>query len=476
MRLPISVCICLLFFYSCDKALEIKPQNSLLNEVAITTPADLSNVVEGIYDGLQSGMVLGGNRYIYADLFADDAAVIETQLNGFGTLEIYNRTMTSQINDLRNMWRDGYSVINRANNVIRVINEGSLNTHADFNPTTFTIYKASSLFARAIVHFEMVRFWGNAYDVDNPGSNTQLGIPYRKDATLAGPIGLEIARNSVEEVYNLVKDDLKEANNMLDTLSDGSSLYNEWYRHKVDKWVVKALLAKVYFFMGKYTEASSVAEEVINSGAFTLETNPRNNFTKSGYANNDEQIFQLVSISTDQSGNPAWGYSRYGYPLLTSLESSMSLFHTNDKRLDNINGYFYVSFFGDSTIAKYDLPNATNGINMTVLRLSEMHLIAAESNLSTGGNGNRIRSEALYTELYQTRVGSAPVIPSANDSLKTAIQLERRLEFMFEGDRYHNLKRMKQPLRNGVPYDDPSLLFRIPQEEMSGNPLMVQNP
>jgi hypothetical protein len=47
---------------------------------------------------------------------------------------------------------------------------------------------------------------------------------------------------------------------------------------------------------------------------------------------------------------------------------------------------------------------------------------------------------------------------------------------MFEGDRYHNLKRMKQPLRNAVPYNDPSLLFKIPQEEMSGNNLMEQNP
>ena len=154
----------------------------------------------------------------------------------------------------------------------------------------------------------------------------------------------------------------------------------------------------------------------------------------------------------------------------------MSQFHTNDQRLGNIDGYFYVSFFGDSTIAKYDLPNAVNGINMTVLRLAEMYLIVAESNMSSGGNGNRSRAEELYTELYQLRVGSPPAIPSTNDSLTTAIQLERRLELMFEGDRYHNLKRMKMTLRNGVPYNDPALLFRIPQEEMSGNGLMVQNP
>jgi hypothetical protein len=67
--------------------------------------------------------------------------------------------MTPQIGDLRNMWSSGYSVINRANNVIKVIDEGTLNDHEEYNPTDFAVYKATALFARASVHFEMLRFW-----------------------------------------------------------------------------------------------------------------------------------------------------------------------------------------------------------------------------------------------------------------------------------------------------------------------------
>jgi len=158
------------------------------------------------------------------------------------------------------------------------------------------------------------------------------------------------------------------------------------------------------------------------------------------------------------------------------LASAMSLYPTGDTRVNNSNGYYYVSFLGDSTIAKYDLPNAVYGINMCVLRLAEMYLIVAESNLSTGGNGDVTRATDLYSELYELRRGSAPTIPADQAQLLQNIRLERRLELMFEGDRLHNLKRMKEPLRNGIPYNDPSVLFKIPQEEMSGNSLMQQNP
>lgn len=463
-------------FFSCEKALEIEPLNSLENDEAITTPADLANVVEAIYDGLQNGLVLGGNPYIYADLMADDANVLETGLSPFGTLEIYNRTTTTQIGDLRNMWSSGYSVINRANNVLKVIDEGSLNNHPNYDAKTFALFKGTALFARAVAHLNLVRFWGQPYDVDAPGSNTQLGVPYRLDPTLEGPQGLEIARNTVEEVYDFIINDLSLAEDLTDTLDAGDDLYTDWYRHKVDKWVIKAMLSRVYFFSGNYNLSSAYAEAVLSSGLYVLESNPRSSFTRAGTDFNNEQIFQLISINTDQTGTPAWAFSRYANPIFKPVNDVYDLFHGGDSRLNNNNGYFYVSFFGDSTIAKYDLANAFNGINMTVLRLAEMYLNIAESNISNGGNGDQTRAEVLYSELYQLRTGSTPYIPSTTDSLLQSIQLERRLELMFEGDRYHNLKRMKQALRGGIPYNDNSLLFKIPQEEMSGNGLMVQNP
>ena len=63
---------------------------------------------------------------LYADLLAEDTQVDESQLSPFGTLEIYQRSTTIQISTLRSTWREAYKVINRANNIIRVVDENLL--------------------------------------------------------------------------------------------------------------------------------------------------------------------------------------------------------------------------------------------------------------------------------------------------------------------------------------------------------------
>ena len=169
---------------------------------------------------------------------------------------------------------------------------------------------------------------------DAVGSNAQLGVPYRTDPTTSGPEGLDMARNTVEEVYNNVVSDLLEAEILMSNMLSGSSIYDEWYRHKVDKWVIKAMLSRVYFYMGNNSLASSYAEEVIASGEFSLINAPKENFAQAGTNFTSEQIFQLVSIATDQSGNPAWGYTRFGSPIFMPNSDNIKLFHDNDIRLD----------------------------------------------------------------------------------------------------------------------------------------------
>jgi hypothetical protein len=170
------------------------------------------------------------------------------------------------------------------------------------------------------------------------------------------------------------------------------------------KGVVKAYKSRVLFFMGRYAEAAALADEVINSGIFSFENNPRANFTQAGGNFTSEQIFQLISIAEDQSGNPSWAYSRFSNPIFAPDSTAKWLFHSGDRRLSNTEGYFYGNFFGDTTIAKYDLANAFSGINMTVLRLSELYLTAAESHLSAS-TVNQTRAADLYSDLYEARTG-----------------------------------------------------------------------
>ena len=58
--------------------------------------------------------------------------------------------------------------------------------------------------------------------------------------------------------------------------------------------------------------------------------------------------------------------------------------------------------------------------------------------------------------------------------LLDAILLERRIELAFEGQRLGDLQRLQQDI-TGLPYDDPSIAFPIPQDEIDANDNIQQN-
>ncbi|MEL6987029.1 MAG: RagB/SusD family nutrient uptake outer membrane protein, partial [Bacteroidota bacterium] len=52
---------------------------------------------------------------------------------------------------------------------------------------------------------------------------------------------------------------------------------------------------------------------------------------------------------------------------------------------------------------------------------------------------------------------------------------ERFLEFTFEGHRFRDIKRLQLNFTNNIRFNDPIMIFPIPQREMDVNNLLVQN-
>lgn len=455
---------------SCKKMLDIDQKMNIPNDRAIKSVKDLEAVLMGAYDGLQSGNVLGGNMVVYADLLAEDTKVDESRLTNFGTREIYQRATTVQLSPLRNMWSEAYSAINRANTVIYYA-DNNLLSGADFDKVKGQ-YKGEALFIRAVVHFEITRFWALPYNTDNPGGNTQPGVPYRTQPTVSGFADLAMARNSVEDVYSKVIADLNEAASLLAAANVKKSV------SRASEMAATAYLARVCFFKGDYISASASAEKVINAKTgsnclYSLNADLTTVFKTTGDDASPESIFQLVNIETDQSNAIVYNYnpSDGSAPLFTGADALINLYSTKDGRRTK---YVSVNPYAGLVFArKYQ--NANPAYNVSILRLAEMYLIKAESDILSGN----ITADTYnsYTTVKKRAYGanwSDETVLEAN--LLDSVRLERRREMIFEGDRYHNLKRMKMPGRDNVPWNDGSLLFKIPQEEMSGNPMMVQNP
>ncbi|MDD4149858.1 MAG: RagB/SusD family nutrient uptake outer membrane protein, partial [Bacteroidales bacterium] len=146
-----------------------------------------------------------------------------------------------------------------------------------------------------------------------------------------------------------------------------------------------------------------------------------------------------------------------------------------DIRRNLITKYFVIYY-----VKKYDesiVEGMSQPLNRVYIRLAEMHLIRAESNLISGGPGNATYAFDSYNALRKRAYAenySPETISLSN--LLDSVRMERRRELCFEGDRYHNLKRLQQPLRSGVDWNADAPVFKIPADEMSGNNLMEQNP
>ena len=450
------------FAASCTKVLDVEPKMILESENAIVTVRDLEAVLFGAYDGLQSGNLLGGNLVVYSEMLGTDAFVDINKLTPFGTKEIYNLATTVQIGALRSLWSDAYSTINRANIVIDFIDNNKL-SGAEFDAKK-TGFKGEALFIRAISHYEIMRFWAQAYNVDNIGGNSQLGIPYRTKPTYSGNEDLAMKRATVEEVFNLVIKDLKESAILLKQANISTSTY------RASEMAAKAYLSRVYFYKGDYVNAGIEADTIIKSNLYQLNDSVRDIYQTAGSGvATTESIFQIANIESDNSNSLTGNFQRTKNPLLQADTNFYNLFDNNDLRKNKL--FFKNQLTGYVFITKYDQTNTTPN-NISVIRLSEMHLIRAESFVLTSGNiteaiesYNAIRSRAFL-----------PPINVVDQTFIDSIRLERRKELAFEGDDYNNLRRLKLNVRHGAAYNDSRLLFKIPQEEMSGNPLMEQNP
>ncbi len=143
------------------------------------------------------------------------------------------------------------------------------------------------IFIRALVNFEMMRYFQNLKTGD--------AIPLLTSPTT---IDDKPSRASVDGVCNQVIADLQRAIELLPVSNND----------RATKWAAKALLSRVYFYRGNYQEAANAATEVIESNQFQLVTDSviKNYRTELS----DEIIFAIMSTVGDASCGALNGFFR----------------------------------------------------------------------------------------------------------------------------------------------------------------------
>jgi hypothetical protein len=302
------------------------------------------------------------------------------------------------------------------------------------------------------MYFDLVRFFADQYQFNV--ANTQLGVPLVLDPTLGITASSFVTRNTVDEIYAQVIADLTLAVTKL-------PVDNDVY---ASKGAANALLARVYLQKGDYANARDAADAVISSGAYTLMTAYADVFNNDN--NTTEDIFATQITPQDRFSSmteffsvPEFG-GRDGD--IDILQAHLDLYTANDQRLS-------LFFLGNGAMRCGKWNNQYGVVNL--IRLAEMYLIRAECNirLSTAVGDTPL---ADYNVIH-TRAGLDPAVSITLDD----VLYERRLELAFEGFKIHDIRRLHQNFDTYV-YNDPKLLFPIPDREIEANPKLKpqQNP
>ncbi|WP_298713381.1 RagB/SusD family nutrient uptake outer membrane protein [Chitinophaga sp.] len=460
----------------CNKLLDIKdPVNSITTSQVFQNDEQAATALNGLYSYLISGGEFEAQYGIPlgSDLFSAGGVTITA---GHSADELYHPSLSGQyeyypefanklsllrLSFTHKIWRTAYKAIFNANALIEGV-RGS--DSKEFTDAYRKRVLGEALAVRAMSFFYLVNLFENIPLALSIDFNQTQNLPSAKP----------------NEVYQQITRDLEEASGYLSESYDD----NNAERIRINKWYVKAMLARVYLFTKNYEAAYRHADDVIGqTGLFQLE--PLNRVFA---YDSREVIFQLkqTNIHNGRGNGTPEGITmtgKYMTPLLVNA------FETGDNR----KAAWTMPIGGTGSNPAGFTPNKykINALNhvvggfrseyYVVMRLAEMYLIRAEANMgrSTANKNNVI--DDLNEIRRRAGLGVLPYTLT-DQQVTDAIAQERRIELFTEwGHRWLDLKRTGKAaevlgqISYKQPWSQHQLLYPIPPEEILWGNQLSQN-
>ena len=494
--------------YGCKKSfIDRKPIGQYTIETYFTTEERAFQGVVGVYD------VLGWNRtfdkmfWSLGDGGSDDTPIGLNRDDGsppyvgINPVVDYTNVSAAKLSPaMENLYKGFYEGIYRANVVIAALQKSTI------DKAKVDRFLAEVKTLRAIYYFMLVNYYGGVplyTDPINPGDESSVTLP----------------RATVREVYDLVENDLKEAIVNLPTKAQTAT---ENMLGRLTKGAASALLTKAYLFDKKYTEAASVAQEIITSGEYALNNDFYANFVQST-TNGIESIWEIMRAenytdngggwgadSFDGTGTPVavacggWGQNSPSGDLFRQFEAAdIRRKYTTTLETDVLQGVQMCGTPDAPGMAKHIIPGKKEGdfprsdiieLNWVLFRYADVLLMRAEA-LAAGAAAGPAPADAVNL-LVQVRTRAGLSSPTSTDfqsytaeQLLRFIRNERRRELGMEAWRLFDLRRWgADSTKNALmrvgkinttdrPWNDAYLLYPFPQSEIElSKGAITQNP
>ncbi|WP_106596353.1 RagB/SusD family nutrient uptake outer membrane protein [Dyadobacter jiangsuensis] len=462
-----------IFSFTACTDLNEDPASLITTEQFYKTESDALAAVTAVYNAaLNNGGLTMYNRLFHLafEIMSDDAiAGLRVTNADVRTISVLAHSTTNDRVD--ELWKESYVAINRANIAIARI------PGIEMDATLRTRLVNETKFLRGLLYFNLVRLWGD------------VPLILEENGSLSNE-AIQVARTPKEDVYKQIIQDLTDAEALPSSFTGANA-------GRATGGAAKSILAKVYLTRQEWDKAAAKSLEVINGPyGYDLFENFADVFnvaTKNG----KEHIFsvQCKSNVNGQGNRLASSATPVGIPGVASAGTDephadvYKLFSDKDKRRDVT---FFTSLVSPTTGKEITFPprffkyfdpaqivNPTESAkNIPVIRFAEILLIYAEA--LNEGSGPTADAYAAVNRVRK-RAGLDALSGLSKDGFREAVYLERRLELMFEFQRWFDLVRTKRMITalhaaGKTNAAEKHYLHPIPQREMDLNPKLLQNP
>ncbi len=433
--------MCLGSLVACEKFLDEKPQSDLTKEntqtqeqvSAYSSVSDAKSELNGVY-ALFKADIYEGNAFYIGDCMSDNCYIGG---DGVSEEQLDNLTVSATNSVIATSWSQFYAIVGSATNVIENV---KLMDSSLIDDATRAQIIADAKFARAWVLFDIVKYWGDApmtlqlipsITVDNIDKWYPIMYP---------------SRTSEEEIYAQIISDLDENTiKKLPSKSAGAFCGTQGAAY--------GLLAKVYATMGKkserdYSKVVDMCDNVIKQG-YSLVPDFESLWTVDGKFSS-ESIFEMYFSDTAEQHN--WAY----WVLLTDVSGDVvvswrryctptqDLVAKFDKEKDvrYKSSIYWTAVPYDTYWPAKNYPLAykirQKESDIILLRLADILLLKAEALVEL----NRPKEALMIVNDIRNRAGLSGLSLSLSVAeARLAVENERQLELLFEGQRWWDLIR-----------------------------------
>lgn len=433
--------MCLGSLVACEKFLDEKPQSDLTKEntdtqeqvSAYSSVSDAKSELNGVY-ALFKADIYEGNAFYIGDCMSDNCYIGG---DGVSEEQLDNLNVSATNSIIATSWSQFYAIVGSATNVIENV---KLMDSSLIDDATRAQIIADAKFARAWVLFDIVKYWGDApltlqlipsITVDNIDKWYPIMYP---------------SRTSEEEIYAQIISDLDE-NTIKNLPSKSSGAFCG------TQGAAYGLLAKVYATMGKkserdYSKVVDMCDNVIKQG-YSLVPDFESLWTVDGKFSS-ESIFEMYFsdaaeqhnwaywvLLTDVSGDVVVSWRRY----CTPTQDLVAKFD-KEKDVRYKSSIYWTAVPYDTYWPAKNYPLAykirQKESDIILLRLADILLLKAEALVEL----NRPKDALMIVNDIRNRAGLSGLSLSLNVAeARLAVENERQLELLFEGQRWWDLIR-----------------------------------